>query len=519
MLAPQLAFGWARTAMLDGDLTRRAELRVGQTLKGKWTLQRLLGLGGMAAVYAAVHRNGKVVAVKMLHAHLSFDEDVRKRFLREGYVANRVRHGGALTIDDDDVSEDGSAFHVMALLDGEPLDLRAQRSGGRLPVPEVLSLADQVLDTLIAAHGQGIVHRDLKPENLFLTNSGAVKILDFGIARLREISAEGSVTRSGMTLGTPAYMAPEQARGRWTEVDERTDLWAVGATMFTLLTGRYVHEAETTNEAVALAATQRARSLAALEPNLPPAIVQLVDRALKYEKEGRWQNAQAMQRAVRVAYESLTQSANAPGAKSGKATDGSWFRKLVAARLPSGPGALSRRRRTVIVASTIGGLFCIAGILAAVFVMQRRAMTSDSKPPIAGRTWIHIGPHPAPVIPRRLAEGAGSTRQLAQDSTSKQSAPRSTQTSVKELSATVANASQRPIDESSGRVREPSRKQRTPRLSASVDAASKLPPASDTVTPADPPPPPLEPSPYRSGVAPPAESQTPPEADPFSRRF
>src|SRR6185369_8257261 len=111
---------------------------------------------------------------------------------REGYVANRVGHRGAVAVDDDDTADDGAAFLVMELLQGETLDARMRRKGGRLAADEVLALADQILDTLAAAHEQGIVHRDLKPENLFITRDGVVKMLDFGIARLREMSNTGA---------------------------------------------------------------------------------------------------------------------------------------------------------------------------------------------------------------------------------------------------------------------------------------------------------------------------------------
>ena len=200
--------------------------------------------------------------------------------------------------------DDGCAFLVMELLDGETLDARWQRKGKRLPVSEVLALMDRVLDTLAAAHARGIVHRDLKPENLFFTREAAVKVLDFGIARVRELSG-ASKTQTGSLMGTPTFMPPEQARGRWDEVDAQSDLWALGATMFTLLTGRFVHDAGTVNEALVLAVTEPATSLGVVRPDLPDAVVEFVDRALAYEKQGRWPDALAMQAGLREAYAAL----------------------------------------------------------------------------------------------------------------------------------------------------------------------------------------------------------------------
>ena len=286
------------------ETVRRAQGRVGTTLNGKWTIDALLGVGGMACVYAATHRNAKRAAIKVLHPELSFHSDIRARFVREGYVANTVGHPGAVSVLDDDVAQDGAAFIVMELLEGETVLARAERKGGRLSSDDVLSIADQLLDVLVAAHAKGIVHRDIKPENLFLDGSGQLKVLDFGIARLRETNDQ-SGTRTGSLMGTPSFMPPEQARGLWDQVDARTDLWAVGATMFTLLTGRVVHAANTANEALALAITQRAPSLAAVMPAAPPRLVTLVDRALAYERDDRYSDAAAMQFALRETYAAL----------------------------------------------------------------------------------------------------------------------------------------------------------------------------------------------------------------------
>jgi serine/threonine-protein kinase len=292
-------------------VTERAKQRVGITLKEKWQLDELIGVGGMAAVYSATHRNGMRVAVKMLHTELSVDPEVRQRFLREGYLANKVDHPGAVAVLDDEVADDGAVFLVMELLEGETLAHRFERKARTLLVEEVLLIADKVLDILAAAHDKHIVHRDIKPDNIFLTRAGGVKVLDFGIARLREMSPhlsppKTSSTRSGSTMGTPAYMAPEQARARWDEVDGRTDLWSVGATMFKLLTGRVVHVADTINEQLLAAMTKPAPPLGTLAPTVPIPVLEVVDKALQYTKEERWADARAMQRAIRDAYQAIT---------------------------------------------------------------------------------------------------------------------------------------------------------------------------------------------------------------------
>src|SRR5437868_12122364 len=157
----------------------------GRLLSGRWRVGKLLGRGGMSTVYAATHRNGKTCALKVLHPELAASATSRRRFLREGYIANKVAHDGVVSVLDDDVTQDGTVFLVMDLLEGTTLEDHCRASGGRLPPGDVLVIADAVLDVLIAAHAKGVVHRDLKPSNVFLLSRGTLKLLDFGIASLR----------------------------------------------------------------------------------------------------------------------------------------------------------------------------------------------------------------------------------------------------------------------------------------------------------------------------------------------
>ena len=256
----------------------------------------------MATVYAATHRNQAELAVKILHPSISLREDLRTRFLREGYLANSVKHPGAVLVMDDDIAEDGSAFLVMELLRGSSAQELCE-DGKTVPIPSALAIAHGLLDVLAAAHANGIVHRDIKPANVFVTRDGAVKVLDFGIARLRDGMSPSSTTQTGELMGTPPYMAPEQAFGSSREVDGQTDVWAVGAVLFRLLSGRLVHEGENASQVLVMAATQRARRLAEVAPHVPPPVADLVDRALAFEKATRWPTATAMQRALVAAHE------------------------------------------------------------------------------------------------------------------------------------------------------------------------------------------------------------------------
>jgi serine/threonine-protein kinase len=283
--------------MSDSELAQR---RVGTTLQGKWTLEKVLGVGGMASVYLGRHKIGRLDAIKILHMDIAHSALLRKRFEQEASVVNSFKHKGAVEIRDIDVTEDGAPFLVMELLTGESLSQLVHRDGALAP-ERVLRIADETLDVLAAAHARGIIHRDIKPDNLFIQEDGSVKVLDFGIARLREGSPDRELkTKTGTTLGTASYMAPEQARGI-AEIDGRVDLYAVGATMFRVLTNRRVHEADTQVELLMKLVTEPAVPLASVAPAIPAPICAVVDRALAFERNARYPDAAAMQADVRAA--------------------------------------------------------------------------------------------------------------------------------------------------------------------------------------------------------------------------
>lgn len=286
--------------MSDDDALKLARTRIGMVLRGKYTLESILGVGGMATVYVAKHRNRKVFAIKMLHADLSTRETMRTRFLREGYVANSVMHPGAVAVIDDDIAEDGSAFLVMELLDGAPVDEIWMEHERRVPTALALSIGDALLDVLTAAHERGIIHRDLKPANLLVTSEGELKVLDFGIARLRDDRGGGG-TATGAMLGTPAFMAPEQAHGKTNEIDAQTDIFSVGATLYTLLSGSLVHDGDNAQQLLIAAGTRSAPLLATVAPHVPAEVASVIDRALTFEKDGRWPTAAAMREALQAA--------------------------------------------------------------------------------------------------------------------------------------------------------------------------------------------------------------------------
>jgi serine/threonine-protein kinase len=264
-------------------------------LNHKWTLVRVLGVGGASAVYEAVHRNGRHAALKLMISRATRHGSTQELAAHEAWVANAVKHPGVVEVLDDDVAEDGSPYLVMELLRGETLEQRRVRAGGRLPLTAVLPIVEQLLATLGTAHERGIVHRDLKPDNVFVTQKGRVKVLDFGLA------AAGRSERAACPwFGTPGFMPPEQARMEWPEVDARSDLWAVAATIYTALTGRLVHPMRTPAELVVAAASEDV-DIEPLAEVAPRRFVDVLERALARDKEDRWPDARAMLDALRSA--------------------------------------------------------------------------------------------------------------------------------------------------------------------------------------------------------------------------
>ena len=282
-------------------MAERGRGRVGSLIRDKYRIDAFLATGSMANVYAATHRNGSRVALKILHIEHANDPAMVERFRREGYFANTIGHPGVVRAIDDDLAEDGCLFLVMELLEGENLEDLRRRRGGKIPLGEILSIGDSVLDILAAAHGKDVLHRDLKPENVYVTKNGDVKLLDFGVARWNDGRSSSDMTAFGMVLGTPAFMPPEQALGRREDVDARSDLWAFGATLFTCITGEAVHIGGDAKTKLIATARTPARPIREVMPEVPRAVANVIDRALAFEKDKRWEDAQAMREALRWA--------------------------------------------------------------------------------------------------------------------------------------------------------------------------------------------------------------------------
>lgn len=281
-------------------MSDQAERRIGSVIGGKWRVDALLGAGSMAAVYAVTHRNGARAALKILHPTLCADQQVCERFLGEGYLTNSVKHHGIVRVLDDGVTDDGCVFLVMDLLEGTTLEeARQAREGGRFELPEMLVIADRLMDVLAAVHEVGIIHRDLKPQNVYLCDDGVVKLLDFGVARISERESSNQLSSFGLVLGTPSFMSPEQAQGLRDQIDHRTDIWSLGASIFAGLTGQTVHLGPNIQAKLLAAATAKARSIQMARHDLPPPICNVIDMSLRYDRKDRWQSVREFRHALR----------------------------------------------------------------------------------------------------------------------------------------------------------------------------------------------------------------------------
>jgi serine/threonine protein kinase len=322
-------------------------------------------------VFEATHRNGKRVAIKILRPERSLDVRVRRRFVSEGYAANRVGHPAVVGIDDDGEEPDGTVYLVMELLSGESLDRLTQRLGGSVPWRLTVEMTLELLDVLATAHRRGITHRDIKPANLWWSDAGKLRVLDFGLARFAEAPPPDHLsTIDGVLLGTPAFMAPEQARAAVNAIGPLSDIWAVGATGFSLLTGRRVYEAPTLEEQLALTAACPAPSLAKYAPGVPASVSGVFQRALAYDPDARWSDADAMRDALGAALRETEPGPRSAGTTSQEAA----LLATVAERSPS------RRARAIHPIVLPGVAFGVALALGGAVLATKRKGTT--RPPL-----------------------------------------------------------------------------------------------------------------------------------------
>ncbi|SEU23483.1 serine/threonine-protein kinase [Stigmatella erecta] len=269
-----------------------AEIRIGTIIRDTYELTSLLGRGGMGAVFAARHLRlpGKQVAVKVLTYDEELTHEQLTRFRREAEIASQLGHPNIIEVFDFHTLENGTPYLVMELLRGDSLSRRIKR--GPMPIPEVFAIARQMGSALQAAHRAGVVHRDLKPANVFLVpveSEGMVgervKLLDFGISKI--LASQTLQTQNDVLMGTPRYMAPEQAMGRNKDVDGRTDLFAFAAILYEMLSGQVPFAGSSIAEIIYRVVNEPPEPLAQLCPQLPPQAAAAVERALAKSPQDR----------------------------------------------------------------------------------------------------------------------------------------------------------------------------------------------------------------------------------------
>ncbi|MDP3276000.1 MAG: serine/threonine-protein kinase [Deltaproteobacteria bacterium] len=275
---------------------------------GRYTVQKVLGRGGMATVYLARHQQtDRLVALKMLDPEFSRDPAYVERFRREAKAAGRIRSDHVVAIYDLDAEVGGSLVLVMEYLEGQ--SGQQALKPGRMPLQKALSFGRQMLEGLAAAHEAGVIHRDLKPANLFVekstTGTEKLKLLDFGISKLADASQQ-ELTRDGQTLGTVAYMAPEQIRGKASATDPRVDLYSAGVSLFMMLSGKRPIDAEDTVSLLAAVLENPPLTLAqAAGLPFPQPIEAFIAKALEKDPSRRFQTAIEMRDALIEAGQSI----------------------------------------------------------------------------------------------------------------------------------------------------------------------------------------------------------------------
>ncbi len=390
----------------DRERMREHEELIGRTIGGKYSISRLIGRGGMGAVYEGENLSiGRKVALKFIDREWAKDEIVTSRFAREARAASSIESEHIVGVLDAG-SDDGRPYLVMELLRGEDLGTRL-RHKKRIPVGEALHVTAQILRGLAQAHEAGIVHRDLKPDNVFLVERGDdplfVKIVDFGISKIerpKSGTAPLALTQRGIVLGTPFYMSPEQAQA-FADVDSRADLYSVGAILFECLAGRPPHTGESYEQVIVAICMRDAADLRTIDPAVPPGVSAFVAKALARDRAQRFGSAREMLAALHElapedpAAKPLPSGPRASGdAPSGKVktlepagppTNVSW-----AGSAPVSAGAVSRarRERTRRSALVIAPVATIAGVAVTVLVMalsHRSGTVAVAKPVVTAR--------------------------------------------------------------------------------------------------------------------------------------
>jgi serine/threonine-protein kinase len=385
-------------------------------LDEKYRVEKLLAVGGMGAVYVGTHTAlRKRVAIKVLNPQLATPAMVQ-RFQREAITASQIGHEGIAQVTDLGTSKEGEAFLVMELLEGESLANRLKATGP-LPVELACELAAAILSPLAAAHQAGIVHRDLKPDNVFLVRQSRgelVKLLDFGISRAAGLEAEFRLTNTGVVMGTPFYMSPEQARGE-ADVTPASDLYSIGVILYEMLVGAVPITGENYNQLMYRVLTGEYVPARERRPDIPEAVDAIIRKAMATDVADRWASATELEQALlafcRPTYrDNMIERMSMPGMPwpTGRTTP---FPLLTPAPIPTPPPPTTGTDPTMMAPAPvtvppvtsksklpliIGGLVVAAGIGVAAFVLTKKEPAPQKSVAIEPPMAIEDKPLPPP---------------------------------------------------------------------------------------------------------------------------
>ena len=369
---------------------------VGTTL-GHYRIEKLLGSGGMGEVYLADDiRLGRRVALKVLSSELAADPNRRERFEREARAAAALNHPNIVTIHSVEEVE-GVPFLTLELIDGKTLGDIIPPEG--LPLDRVLSLAIPLADAVGAAHQRGITHRDLKPANVMLTDDGRLKVLDFGLAKLKEEARvsemtlpTASLTGEGRIVGTVMYMSPEQAEGK--TVDSRSDVFSLGIILYEMATGRRPFEGDTQMSILSAIMRETPKPVTEVRPGLPRELAKIVNRCLAKDPEDRYQAAKDLRNDLRALKNELTSGEIVPMSASGV--------------MPAGPAPAAEPARPAwrTPAALVGGIVVLAALVAGGILWSQRA----AEPPAAA-----VRPFDSINLTRLTTTGTAGMAAMSQD--------------------------------------------------------------------------------------------------------
>jgi len=376
------------------------------TTVGNYRVTKLLGEGGMGAVYLGEHPViGRKVAIKVLHTALAADKDIVARFFNEARAIHLIGHPNIVEILDFGQTPDGQPYFIMEYLTGEALSEIVAR--GPIAPPEVAHFADQMCRALTAAHGKGIVHRDLKPHNVQIIEkdgSPFVKILDFGVAKILAApdGSQSVKTRTGSLMGTPIYMSPEQCKGAGL-LDHRTDIYSLGVMIFEMLAGRPPFMAEGIGELFAKHMLEEAPSLLDFAPQTPPSMAAAVMKSLNKELDDRFPSMEDFRKGL-LGEVAVAATPGRPGAARRTSVGAPRHGNVATTMSPQAQSttlssASSEIDDELVKPKKKTGLFVGVGLVAAAGVAAAVVLGGGKSPSDAPKAPVAAMPAPAPVVP------------------------------------------------------------------------------------------------------------------------